>query len=113
VLTTVFATASRNEAKHQAQALVQAGMPQSVLRHFGELSAQATGNAKASAAALADNVAVRAFHEVLAFGSSRGFLTAAIFAFVAVLVTAGMITTGKDVVPQTEGDEASAAVPIA
>ena len=33
---------------------------------------------------------------VLAHGSSRGFLTAAIFAVVAVLVTVTMITTGKD-----------------
>src|SRR4029079_10184237 len=48
VLTTAFAPASPNEAQHQAKALgglVQGGkLPASVLQHFGELSAQATGN---------------------------------------------------------------------
>ncbi|MGI8665283.1 MAG: MFS transporter [Jatrophihabitans sp.] len=100
VLTTVFATASRSEGKHQAQVLgglVQSGkQPQTVLQHFTQLSQQATGSVKASAAAQADGVAGRAFHVVLAHGSSRGFLTAAIFAVVAIVVTVTMITTGKD-----------------
>jgi len=92
---------------------VQAGKaPKAVLQHFGELSAQATGNTKASVAALHDNIALRAFHEVLAHGSSRGFFTAAIFALVAVLVTAGMITTGKDAVPESV-EEDVATVPVA
>ena len=117
VLTTVFATASRTEAHHQGTilgGLVQAGKaPATVLRHFGELSAQATGNTRVSPAALSDSTAVRAFHEVLAHGSSRGFLTAAIFALVAVLVTFGMITTGKDAVPaQHSEDEAAPAVAV-
>lgn len=113
VLTTVFATASRSEGKHQGTklaGLVQTGKePQTVLQHFQELSAQATGNAKASVAALTDNTASHAFHVVLAQGSARGFLTAAIFAVVAIVVTVTMIKTGK-----TEAaDPAEAAVPIA
>jgi EmrB/QacA subfamily drug resistance transporter len=100
VLTTVFATASRTEAKHQAEtlgALVQSGQAKpTVLQHFLELSQQASGNVRASVDAVSDLTAVRAFHEVLAHGSSRGFLTAAIFAVVAVLVTGTMISTGKD-----------------
>ena len=93
--------------------LVQAGKaPKAVLQHFGELSAQATGNLKVSVAATHDNIAVHAYHVVLAHGSSRGFLTAAIFALVAVLVTAGMITTGKDAVPESIEAEA-ASVPVA
>jgi hypothetical protein len=106
VLTTVFATASRSEGKHQGAvlgAMVQSGkQPQTVLQHFMQLSAQATGNVKASAAAQTDAVAGRAFHVVLAHGSSRGFLTAAIFAVVGIIVTVTMITTGKDAVPQGE-----------
>ncbi|MDQ2837165.1 MAG: MFS transporter [Actinomycetota bacterium] len=100
VLTTVFATASRSEGKHQGTALgglVQSGKaPQTVLQHFTQLSQQATGNVKASLASQTDGVATRAFHIVLAHGSARGFLTAAIFAVVAIVVTFTMITTGKD-----------------
>ncbi|MGX7677411.1 DHA2 family efflux MFS transporter permease subunit [Jatrophihabitans sp. DSM 45814] len=107
VLTTVFATASVNEGKHQAKELgqlVQSGQEQpSVLQHFGELTAQATGNVKASAEALVDSRAVQSFHEVLAHGASRGFLTAAIFAVVGVLVTLTMIRVGKDDVSVTAG----------
>jgi EmrB/QacA subfamily drug resistance transporter len=100
VLTTVFATTSTSEGKHQGKllgALVQSGKePPTVLQHFLQLSQQATGSVKASAGALTDPTANRAFHEVLAHGSSRGFLTAAIFALVAIIVTMTMITTGKD-----------------
>lgn len=100
VLTTVFATASRNESKHQGQrlgALVQSGQEQpTVLQHFTELAQQASGSVRTSAAALQDVTANQAFHAVLAHGSSRGFLTAAIFAVVAVLVAGTMISTGKD-----------------
>ena len=100
VLTTVFATASRTESKHQAKTLgelVQSGkQPQTVLQHFQELGGQATGSIKASAGALQDGAAVRALHVVLAQGSARGFLTAAIFAVVGLVVTVTMIKTGKD-----------------
>jgi hypothetical protein len=100
VLTTVFATAAKNEGKHQGEllgGLVQSGQAKpTVLQHFIELSQQASGSVRATADALSDVTAVRAFHEVLAHGSSRGFLAAAIFAVVAVLATASMITTGKD-----------------
>ena len=100
VLTTVFATASKNEGKHQGErlgALVQSGQDKpTVLQHFMELSQQASGSVRASAAALQDVTATQAFHTVLAHGSSRGFLAAAIFAVVAVLVAGTMITTGKD-----------------
>lgn len=110
VLTTVFATASTSEGKHQGKvlgALVQSGKEQpTVLQHFLQLSHQATSSVKASAGALTDPSATRAFHEVLAHGSSRGFLTAAIFAVVAVLVTVTMITTGKDEVAEAPADVA-------
>jgi len=100
VLTTVFASASTSEGRHQGKvlgALVQSGQnPPTVLQHFMELAKQASGTVQASVAAKTDGVAVRAFHEVLAHGSSRGFLAAAIFALVAVIVTATMISTGKD-----------------
>ncbi|HEX8767236.1 MAG TPA: MFS transporter, partial [Jatrophihabitans sp.] len=90
VLTTVFASASASEGRHQGQVLgglVQSGQAQpTVLQHFLELSRQASGSVQASVDAIRDVTAVRAFHEVLAHGSSRGFLTAAIFAVVAVLV---------------------------
>jgi hypothetical protein len=113
VLTTVFATASRSEGKHQGKqlaGLVQTGkQPQTVLQHFQELSAQATGNAKPSLAALQDGTASHAFHVVLAQGSARGFLTAAIFAVVAIVVTVTMIKTGRTEVPL----EAEASVPVA
>ena len=108
VLTTVFATASRNEGKHQAMvlgALIKAGKaPQEALQHFVQLSGQATGGAVATPAALTDTLAVRAFHEVLAFGSSRGFLAAAIFSLGAVIVSATMITTGRESVQQQDGE---------
>jgi len=113
VLTTVFATASRSEGKHQAGkllGLVKTGkQPQTVLQHFQELSAQATGNAKASLAARTDGTAAHAFHVVLAQGSARGFLTAAIFAVVAIVVTVTMIKTGRTEAPL----EAEASVPVA
>ena len=80
-----------------------------MLQHFGELSKQATGSVKASAAALHDSTAGHAFHEVLAHGSARGFLTAAIFAVVAIVVTVTMITTGKDEV----ADPPKPPIPIA
>ena len=104
VLTTVFATASKSEAKHQGEllaGLVQSGQDKpTVLQHFLQLSQQASGSVRATAEAASDITAVRAFHEVLAHGSSRGFLAAAIFAVVAVLVAGTMITTGKDDVAQ-------------
>ena len=100
VLTTVFATASRTEGKHQAEVLgglVQSGQAKpTVLEHFLQLSQQASGSVRATAGAASDFTAVRAFHEVLAHGSSRGFLAAAIFAVVAVVVAGTMISTGKD-----------------
>jgi EmrB/QacA subfamily drug resistance transporter len=106
VLTTVFATASRSEGKHQGQvlgALVQSGQDKpTVLQHFLELSRQASGSVRASADAVTDATAVRAFHEVLAHGSSRGFLAAAFFAVVAVIVTSTMISTGKDDVAEID-----------
>ncbi|UQX88756.1 DHA2 family efflux MFS transporter permease subunit [Jatrophihabitans telluris] len=106
VLTTVFATASKHEGVHQAgllQAKVAAGQAQpSVLQHFGELSKQATGGAKASLGALHDSLAGRAFQAVLAHGSARGFLTAAILALFGVLVTAAMIRVGRSEVENVD-----------
>jgi hypothetical protein len=97
VLTTVFATASTSEGKHQfgvLTGLVKSGQAQpSVLQHFHELGQKGL---EASSAAIHDAPAIRALHEVLAHGSSRGFLAAALFAVVAVLVTVTMIRTGKD-----------------
>ena len=100
VLTTIFATAAKNEGRHQGQvlgALVQSGQDKpTVLQHFMELSQQASGSLRVSAGALQDSTAVHAYHVVLAHGSSRGFLAAAIFAVVAVLVAGTMISAGKD-----------------
>ncbi|HST47739.1 DHA2 family efflux MFS transporter permease subunit [Jatrophihabitans sp.] len=106
VLTTVFATAAKNEGKHQGEVLgglVQSGQAKpTVLQHFGEIAQQASGALRASAEALQDATAVRAYHEVLAHGSSRGFFAAALFAVVGVIVTATMITTGKDEVAEID-----------
>jgi EmrB/QacA subfamily drug resistance transporter len=113
VLTTVFASASASEARHQGAVLgglVQSGHAKpTVLQHFLELSRQGSGGVRAAADAVHDATAARAFHEVLAHGSSRGFLTAAIFAVVAVLVAGTMITTGKDEVADV--DPAAVAAP--
>ena len=89
VLTTVFASASRSEGTHQGAVLgaqVQSGAEQA----DGDPALPGAGRAgpgrpRRDSQALTDNRAVQAFHEVLAHGSSRGFLAAAIFAIVAVL----------------------------
>jgi EmrB/QacA subfamily drug resistance transporter len=102
VLTTVFATGSSNESKHQIKELtagVQSGeVPQTVFAHLQELAVK---GGESSKAALTDNFAIRASHEILAHGSALGFLTAAIFALVGLVVTFTMIRTGKDVVSDT------------
>ena len=54
VLTTVFATASRSEGKHQGRAARRPGaerrkQPPTVLQHFSELAQQAAGSVQASA----------------------------------------------------------------
>ncbi len=103
VLATVAATAAKSSGKSHAATLaqgVQAGtVKPTVLQHYGELSASSSSGTVASAAARADAVAVRAFHEVLAHSSGMGFLAAACFGVVAVAVAAFLINVSKDEVP--------------
>jgi len=113
VLTTVFASGARSEGTHQGNVLgglVQAGkLPGAVMHHFQELVAATSSGAKVSPVAAHDNVAVHAVHEVQAHASSMGFLTAALFGVLAVVVTLTMIRTGKDVVIEVDPSVAVAA----
>ena len=104
VLATVAATASRNAAKTEATDL---SGPSKL--HFGELAASASTGKPPSPAALADPEAVHAFHVVQAHASSMGFLTAAIFGVVAVVVAAWMINVKRSDIPH----EPAAAVAVA
>jgi EmrB/QacA subfamily drug resistance transporter len=110
VLTTVFASGARSEATHQGgllAAMVKAGKaPAAVLEHFKELSASSNSGLPASAAARGDQLAAHATAAIQAHGSSLGFLTAAIFALVAVIVTITMIRIGKN---EIVGQEATPA----
>jgi EmrB/QacA subfamily drug resistance transporter len=106
VLTTVFATGAGTEGKHQAKVLtglVQSGKaPQTVLQHFQQLGESVKTGIAASRDAMTDRLAVAATHAIQAHGSALGFLTAAIFGIVAVIVTLTMIKTGKDSVAHVE-----------
>jgi hypothetical protein len=99
VLTTVFATGVTNESKHQFSQLgaaVKSGQAQpSVLDHLGTILAKGISTPPD---VLRDSRAVSAAHTVLAHGSALGFLVAAIFALVAVIVTVSMVRVGKDAV---------------
>ncbi len=97
VLTTVFATGVTNESKHQFGQLTQAvksGQANpSVLEHLQVLLGKGLS---APFDAVSDGRAVKAAHAILAHGSALGFLTAAIFALVGLVVAATMIRVGKD-----------------
>ena len=95
VLATVFATGAKNEAKHQVANL--AGDPQHV-QNFGVLSKAAQGEQVPDAVAAQahhDSIAVHAVHAVQAHGSAVAFLTAAIMAACAVVVSAVVINVKK------------------
>jgi hypothetical protein len=95
VLATVFATGAKNEAKHQVANL--AGDPQH-LQNFGVLSKASQGQRVPDALvaqAHHDSIAVQAVHAVQAHGSAVAFLTAAIMAGCAVVVSAVVINVKK------------------
>jgi hypothetical protein len=105
VLATVAATtgshASTNKVK-ELTAQTQAGkIPGSVLQHFGEIAAAQTGH-PASAAALQDNAAIHAVAQVQAHSSGMGFLAAAIFGAVAVVVSIVVINVKKTDLPSPQ-----------
>jgi EmrB/QacA subfamily drug resistance transporter len=97
VLTTVFATGVTTESKHQFTQIgqaVQSGHAQpTVLQHLTQIL---TRGLSAPVDAVRDGAALRAAHTILAHGSALGFLTAAIFALVGVIVTLTMIRVGRD-----------------
>jgi EmrB/QacA subfamily drug resistance transporter len=99
VLATVAATASRNAAMSEAPKL--AGTSQ---QHFQELAASAASGKPPSPAALIDQDAVNALHSVQAHAASMGFLTAAIFGVVAVLVAVLMINVKRSEVQQQQAN---------
>jgi EmrB/QacA subfamily drug resistance transporter len=90
VLATVAATASRNSFKNEV-----ANLPPGSRQHFAELAASSTTGRPPSLAAVTDPAAMHAYNVVQAHASGQGFLTAAIFALVAVVVSAVMINVKK------------------
>jgi EmrB/QacA subfamily drug resistance transporter len=104
VLATVAATASRNAAKTEATDLTGVSK-----LHFGELAASASTGKPPSPAALNDQAAVHALHVVQAHASSMGFLTAAIFGVVAVVVAAWMINVKRSDIPHEPAEAVAVA----
>jgi EmrB/QacA subfamily drug resistance transporter len=105
VLATVFATSSRHEAEHQASSL--ASDPQH-LQNFGVLSKAAQGQQvpdNVVGLARHDSIAVQAVHAVQAHGSAVAFLTAAIMAACAVLISAVVINVKKSELPSEVSPE--------
>jgi predicted MFS family arabinose efflux permease len=94
VLATTAATAARNAATSEAPKLT--GVSQ---LHFQQLAASSASGKPPSPAALTDSAAVHAFNVVQAHSSSVGFLTAAIFGVVAVVVAVWVINVKKTEVP--------------
>jgi hypothetical protein len=74
-------------------------LPPGSRQHFAELAASSTSGRPPSLAALSDPTAAHAYNVVQAHASGQGFLTAAIFALVAVVVSAVMINVKKSDVP--------------
>jgi EmrB/QacA subfamily drug resistance transporter len=105
VLATVAATTGRHAQINKVNELTaqtQAGtIPPSVLQHFGELGGVTTGH-PASAAALQDNAAIHAVAQVQAHSSGMGFLAAAIFGAVAVVVALVVINVKKSDLPSPQ-----------
>jgi len=94
LLTTVFSTAAGNEGKKQVAELatrVKSGELQpSVLEHLREYAGDVQ-----SQAALADNAATRAAHEILTHGSAVGFLVASGLTAFGFVIALTMIKTRK------------------
>jgi hypothetical protein len=72
-----------------------ANLPPGSRQHFAELAASSTTGRPPSLAAVTDPAAMHAYNVVQAHASGQGFLTAAIFALVAVVVSAVMINVKK------------------
>ena len=108
VLTTVFATASRSEGKHQPRQLLGlgAGRQATADRAAALRAADPAGHRQRQGlAGGADRQHRRpCLPRGARHGSARGFLTAAIFAVVAIAITVTMIKTGRTEAP-TPGEE--------
>jgi EmrB/QacA subfamily drug resistance transporter len=96
VLATTAATAARNAATSEAPKL--AGVSSQL--HFQQLASSSASGKPPSPAALSDPAAVHALNVVQAHSASVGFLTAAIFGVVAVVIAVWMINVKKSEVPQ-------------
>jgi hypothetical protein len=104
VLATVAATASRNSFKNEV-----AKLPPGSRQHFADLAASSTTGRPPSVGALTDPAAVHAYNVVQAHASGQGFLTAAIFALVAVVVSAVMINVKRTDVAASPAEAMAAA----
>jgi EmrB/QacA subfamily drug resistance transporter len=94
VLATVAATAATNSGKSHAKSLA-ATHPGS-LQHYAQLAASYSTGKVASASALRDSIALRAYNEVQAHSAAMGFLAAGIFGTVGLLVSIVMINVKKE-----------------
>jgi hypothetical protein len=102
VLATVAATAATNSGKSHAKSLA-AAHPSSI-QHYAELAASYSTGKVASVAARNDGFALRAYNEVQAHSAAMGFIAAAIFGLVGVVVSIVMIDVKKsDVAELPEG----------
>jgi hypothetical protein len=99
VLATVFATASRNAGKTKVGDL--AGNPTALL-HLQQLNLEHSGGPKAPAAAWRDSSAAHALDAIQSHGSAMGFLAAAVFGAVAVVVALLMINARSRSQPAQE-----------
>jgi EmrB/QacA subfamily drug resistance transporter len=110
VLATVAATSAKNASVTHAKQLVEQYGPQSEhVKHFAQLGQAYQDGTIAPPAARADSVALHAVDAVQAHSSGMGFLTAAIFAIVAVAAALLMITVKKSDLPAPGGAMAAAA----
>ena len=93
VLATVAATAATSSGKSHAKAL-GAAHPSSI-QHYLELAGSYSTGKVASVAALRDGFALRAYNEVQAHSAAMGFLAAAVFGAVGLVVAIVMIDVKK------------------
>ena len=93
VLATVAATAATSSGKSHAKTLA-AAHPNSVT-HYAELASSYASGKVASAAALKDTFALDAYNAVQAHSAAMGFLAAAVFGAVGVVVAVFMINVKK------------------
>jgi hypothetical protein len=100
----VAATASRNSFKNEV-----AKLPPGSRQHFADLAASSTTGRPPSVGALTDPAAMHAYNVVQAHASGQGFLTAAIFALVAVVVSAVMINVKRTDVAASPAEAMAAA----